>query len=70
MTVGEYARHQRVQHTCQLIAERPNMPLCWIAVEAGFADQSHLTRWFRRYYGLTPGAYQRCGCLRFRGGQE
>ena len=28
------------------------------AAEAGFADQAHLTRWFRRYYGVTPGAYQ------------
>ena len=28
------------------------------AAEAGFADQAHLTRWFRRYYGITPGAYR------------
>jgi AraC-like DNA-binding protein len=28
------------------------------AVQAGFADQAHLTRWFRRYYGVTPGAYR------------
>jgi len=28
------------------------------ATEAGFADQAHLNRWFRRYYGVTPGAYQ------------
>jgi len=24
----------------------------------GFADQSHLGRWFRRAYGLTPAAYR------------
>jgi methylphosphotriester-DNA--protein-cysteine methyltransferase len=28
------------------------------AADAGFADQAHLTRWFRRYYGVTPGAYR------------
>jgi AraC-like DNA-binding protein len=28
------------------------------AIAAGFADQSHLTRWFRRTYGITPGVYQ------------
>ncbi|GLY68435.1 transcriptional regulator [Amycolatopsis taiwanensis] len=28
------------------------------AAEAGFADQSHLTRWFKRYYGITPSVYQ------------
>jgi len=26
--------------------------------KAGFADQSHLTRWFTRYYGITPGGYR------------
>ncbi|MGI9140375.1 MAG: helix-turn-helix domain-containing protein [Gemmatimonadaceae bacterium] len=25
-----------------------------VAVAAGFADQSHLTRWFRRGVGTTP----------------
>jgi AraC-like DNA-binding protein len=29
------------------------------AAVAGFADQAHLTRWFRRCYGITPGAYRR-----------
>lgn len=28
------------------------------AAYAGFADQAHLTRWFRRYYGVTPGVYR------------
>jgi AraC-like DNA-binding protein len=34
------------------------MPPAAAAAEAGFADQAHLTRWFRRYYGITPGAYR------------
>lgn len=29
------------------------------AAEVGFADQSHLGRWFRRAYGLPPAAYRR-----------
>ncbi|MBV9796201.1 MAG: AraC family transcriptional regulator [Actinobacteria bacterium] len=28
------------------------------AATSGFADQAHLTRWFRRYYGVTPGVYR------------
>ncbi len=30
-----------------------------VAVEFGFADQSHLGRWFRRAYGLSPAAYRK-----------
>lgn len=32
-----------------------------VAVQVGFADQSHLGRWFRRAYQLTPARYQ-LGC--------
>jgi AraC-like DNA-binding protein len=31
------------------------VPLARAAAESGFADQSHLTRQFKRTYGLTPG---------------
>lgn len=35
-----------------------------VAVALGFADQSHLGRWFRRAYGLTPAHYRkRCSNL-------
>ncbi|MEE3624891.1 AraC family transcriptional regulator [Nitrospirillum sp. BR 11752] len=29
-----------------------------VAAEAGFADQSHLGRFFRRMFGVTPGRYR------------
>jgi AraC-like DNA-binding protein len=32
-------------------------PLAAAAVEAGFADQSHMTRQFRRAFGMTPGRW-------------
>jgi AraC-like DNA-binding protein len=32
-------------------------PLCEVALAAGFADQSHLTRHFKRTYGLPPGRW-------------
>ncbi|NER62084.1 AraC family transcriptional regulator, partial [Pseudomonas sp. MAFF212428] len=30
-----------------------------VALDLGFADQSHLGRWFVRAYGLTPAQYRR-----------
>jgi AraC-like DNA-binding protein len=33
------------------------MRLCEVALEAGFADQSHMSRMFRRTYGLTPAQW-------------
>lgn len=33
------------------------MPIPQAAVEAGFVDQSHLTRHFKRLVGVTPGQY-------------
>jgi AraC-like DNA-binding protein len=32
-------------------------PIAQTAVASGFSDQSHLTRFFKRVYGVTPGAY-------------
>lgn len=32
-------------------------PLAEVALETGFADQSHMTRMFKRAYGLTPGQW-------------
>jgi AraC-like DNA-binding protein len=34
-----------------------------VAVRTGFADQSHLTRHFKRLVGVTPGQYRQCGSV-------
>ncbi len=42
-------------------------PLRVVATETGFADQSHFTREFKRFVGLTPGAFRSdrlCSSLR------
>jgi AraC-like DNA-binding protein len=33
-------------------------PLAEVAVEVGFCDQAHLTRAFKRFLGVTPGAFR------------
>jgi AraC-like DNA-binding protein len=53
---SEYQRGLRLRLARRLLAT--GVPAATAAAEAGFADQPHLTRWFRRYYGVTPVAYQ------------
>jgi AraC-like DNA-binding protein len=38
-----------------------------IALACGFADQSHLNRYFRRIVGITPGVWRRRGAMPGRG---
>jgi AraC-like DNA-binding protein len=38
---------------------RAGVPIAEAAAGCGFADQSHLGRWFRRIFGVTPGRYRR-----------
>lgn len=53
----QYLLARRLEHArCMLGTEQP---LSAVAAAAGFTDQSHLTRHFKRTFGLTPGAYQR-----------
>lgn len=56
-SVGQYVHRLRVREACRQLA-RPDRSLSSIATATGFADQSHLTRIFRRYTGTTPGRYR------------
>lgn len=57
-TVGEYVRRQRVALASRYLTGS-NVPLADVALLAGFADQSHFTRTFKRQIGLTPAAYRK-----------
>ncbi len=50
-----WAQQQRLARAEHQLAR--GMAPAQAAVAAGFADQSHLTRAFRRFRGYTPGAY-------------
>jgi AraC-like DNA-binding protein len=48
--------------TCRQIAHahgllRSGMPIAQVAADAGFADQSHLSRHFKRTVGISPGRW-------------
>ena len=58
MTLGSYVRTLRLEWVAARLLESERS-LASIALAAGFADQSHLTRAFKRYSGLTPQVYRR-----------
>ena len=48
----------RVERAQDLLAD-VRVPLGEVALDCGFADQSHLTRVFQQRVGMSPGAYRR-----------
>ena len=56
-SVGTYVRRLRLDWAARRLAESSE-PLSEVALGAGFADQSHLTRAFKRHLGLTPARYR------------
>lgn len=57
LTPHSFRLQARLHLARRLILART--PLAAVAAEAGFADQSHLSRLFLRSYGMTPGGYAR-----------
>jgi AraC-like DNA-binding protein len=56
LSPSDYQRQLRVRAARRLLSR--GIGPAAAAAETGFADQAHLTRWFRRYYGVTPGVYR------------
>ena len=56
--VGEYVRCLRAERARRLL-HHTRLSLCEIAAQAGYSDQSHMTRDFRRAFEQSPAAYRR-----------
>lgn len=56
MTPHGYQRQARIRSATDLI--RRGQTLAEVAAAAGFADQAHLTRCFRRAMDITPGSFR------------
>jgi AraC family transcriptional regulator len=57
-TLGDYVRRLRVEYASHLLAVS-ELPLSQIALDAGFADQSHFSRTFKSLTGMTPTGFQK-----------
>ena len=56
--MANYVRKRRIERARSEVAAGKR-PLSIIALDAGFADQSHFTKVFRQAFGETPGQYAR-----------
>jgi AraC family transcriptional regulator len=57
-TMGEYVRQLRIEYACRELATS-DRSLVEIALTAGFSDQSHFSKTFKRLMGLTPAEFQK-----------
>jgi AraC family transcriptional regulator len=58
LSIGDYVQRLRVRWAGAELC-RPGARLADVAAAAGFADQSHLTRVFKRVTGATPSAFRK-----------
>jgi AraC-like DNA-binding protein len=58
LTPKHYYRVKRFTAALQSLASNGGMNLANLAASLGYSDQSHLTREFRDFAGITPGQYR------------
>jgi AraC family transcriptional regulator len=56
-SIGTYLRNLKTERAAQLLRDS-SLTICDIALDCGFANQSHLTREFKARYGVTPSRYR------------
>lgn len=54
----QYVLTRRVERAKQLLRNTAE-PIAEVALAVGFSSQSHLSAWFRRIVGVSPGAYRK-----------
>ncbi len=57
-SVTDFIRLRRVEYA-QRELRASNVPIGQVALQAGFADQSHFNKTFKRMTGLTPSTYRK-----------
>jgi AraC family transcriptional regulator len=58
MSPHQYLIRQRVEQAKQLLRQ-PGLTITSVALECGFANQSHFARYFRTYTGMNPSQFRK-----------
>lgn len=56
-TIGDYRQRLRIEFACNELSNS-HSPLAQIALAAGFANQAHFSKTFKRLTGTTPARYR------------
>ena len=56
-TIGEMVRRERIEFACRELLQ-PGVTITDVAVAAGFYDQSHFARTFKKITGVSPAQYR------------
>jgi len=59
LTPNEFIKLNQVEYAEKLIKRHPKASLTQIGLEAGFYDQSHFIRVFKKQHGITPKQFQK-----------
>lgn len=54
----QYILQRRIERAKELLRDT-ELPVVEVALATGFSSQSHLSHWFQRLVGVSPGAYRR-----------
>ncbi|MBD3242731.1 MAG: helix-turn-helix domain-containing protein [Chitinivibrionales bacterium] len=58
MTPNDYLQRLRIDTACALLSSTPT-PITRIALDLGFTSSQYFATCFRKYVGISPGAYRR-----------
>ena len=58
VNLGEYLRQDKVKQSISFLIDN-SYSLTEIAFKSGFSDQSHFTRTFKFYFGMTPKVFKK-----------
>ena len=57
VTISEFVRKLRIEHACAELT-KGELPLSAIALQAGFVDQSHFSKTFKQFTGMSPARFR------------